>query len=114
MSQPKIARHYQAERNPQGTFFPGVPLRDVTEEEWEAVPDHIRRSVDEQQGERFYLKTGPNKPPKEPKSRAAGAAQRGQGGRFAKKTTPTPDAEVESDREAQSEHTTAPGGEEEE
>lgn len=42
----KIARYYVADKNPDGGFFPGVPLRDLTEDEYDALPDWVQRSVD--------------------------------------------------------------------
>lgn len=45
-----IARHYDASKNPGGekqpAMFPGVPLRDITLQEWEALPVWLRRSID--------------------------------------------------------------------
>lgn len=53
MSEP-IARYYDASKNPEGATFPGVPLRDITESEWEAIPDWLKPSIDES---KFYRKT---------------------------------------------------------
>ena len=53
-----IARYYDESKNPQGAHFPGVGLRDLTEEEWESVPDGIKADVD---ASPFYRKTAPAK-----------------------------------------------------
>lgn len=52
----KIARHYVADKNPEGAFFPGVPLRDLTEDEFDALPEWLQRSVDAHD---MYRKTAP-------------------------------------------------------
>jgi hypothetical protein len=49
-----IARYYDIEKNPEQAFLAGVPLRDLTDEEWEALPPHLQRSVDALP---FYRKT---------------------------------------------------------
>lgn len=49
-----IARYYNAEKNPEGAFVSGVPLRDITEEEWQALPERLQRSAD---ASGFYRKT---------------------------------------------------------
>ena len=33
-----IARYYDAEKNPDGGSLPGVPLRDLSEDEFAALP----------------------------------------------------------------------------
>lgn len=50
----KIARFYVADRNPDGASLPAVPLRDLTEEEFGALPEWLQRSVDACP---FYRKT---------------------------------------------------------
>lgn len=52
----KIARYYDATQNTDGAFLAGVPLRDLTEEEWDELPAHLQRSVDALP---FYRKTKP-------------------------------------------------------
>ena len=39
-------RFYDASKNPDGAMFPGVPLRDLTAEEFEALPLWLQYSVD--------------------------------------------------------------------
>lgn len=41
-----IARYYDEARNPEGAFLDGVPLRDLTEEEFAALPAWLQASVD--------------------------------------------------------------------
>lgn len=55
-----IARYYDESKNPDRAFFPGVPLRDLTEADWDALPQRLRESVD---ASPFYRKTAPPKPP---------------------------------------------------
>lgn len=55
-----IVRYYDASKNP-GTpdapaMFPGVPLRDLTEEDYDALPEWLQRSVD---ASPMYRKTKP-------------------------------------------------------
>lgn len=54
-----IARYYDASKNADAAGFPGVPLRDLTEEEFDALPEHVQRSVD---ASPFYRKTPTPKP----------------------------------------------------
>jgi hypothetical protein len=51
-----IARYYDEEKNKDGAFFPGVPLRDLTADEWDAFPGRMQASVD---ASPFYRKTPP-------------------------------------------------------
>jgi hypothetical protein len=39
-----IIVRYLAEHNPGGAWFPGVPLRDLTQEEWANVPGWLKAS----------------------------------------------------------------------
>lgn len=39
-------RYYDAEKNPDGMFLTGVPLRDLTEDEYRAYPDWLKQSID--------------------------------------------------------------------
>lgn len=47
-------RYYDEKANPTGATLPGVPLRDMTAEEFEALPVWLQYSVDAQP---FYRKT---------------------------------------------------------
>lgn len=49
-----IARYYDPDKNPNGAMLPGVPLRDLTDEEFAAQPERIKRSID---AEPMYRKT---------------------------------------------------------
>jgi hypothetical protein len=51
-----IARYYDDSKNPDGGGFPGVPLRDLTESEFEALPEWLQQSVD---ASPLYRKTKP-------------------------------------------------------
>ena len=57
-----IARYYDASKNPEERAFDGVPLRDLTEEEFAELPPWLQASVD---GVPFYRKTKP-RPASEP------------------------------------------------
>ena len=37
-----IARYYDESKNPDGVFLPGVPLADISEEHWDALPEWIQ------------------------------------------------------------------------
>ncbi|HEU5013953.1 MAG TPA: hypothetical protein VFT66_15640 [Roseiflexaceae bacterium] len=41
----KIAFTYKADQNPHEGTYPGVPLRDLTDDEFNALPNHIKRTV---------------------------------------------------------------------
>ncbi len=56
MATEKIARYYVQENNLSGGHFPGVGLRDLTEEEWDGLPEAIQRDVD---ASNMYRKTKP-------------------------------------------------------
>lgn len=76
----KIVRFYDASKNPDGGFFPGVPLRDLTEDEYEGQPDWLKRSIDAHD---MYRKTNPTPAPKptpaaKPKRKAKPAAPKAQ------------------------------------
>jgi hypothetical protein len=49
-----IVRYYVAENNPDGAYVDGVPLRDITDEDWQALPERLQRSAD---ATGFYRKT---------------------------------------------------------
>jgi hypothetical protein len=51
-----IARYYDASANPEAAALPGVPLRDLTEEEFGELPTYLQESVD---AAPFYRKTKP-------------------------------------------------------
>lgn len=51
-----IARYYQDEKNPDSAALPGVPLRDLTEDEFSALPAWLQASVD---AAPFFRKTKP-------------------------------------------------------
>jgi len=53
------ARYYDASKNPEERAFDGVPLRDLTEEEFEALPPWLQANVD---AVPFYRKTKPRHP----------------------------------------------------
>ena len=72
-----IARYYDASANPERLYFSGVPLRDITEEEWAALPEHVQRSVD---AVSFYRKTKPTPAKAEKKARADTADNAAQEG----------------------------------
>ena len=52
-----IARHYDASKNPDGGGIPGAPLRDITQDEWDELPEWLQRSID---ASPFYRKTKPS------------------------------------------------------
>jgi hypothetical protein len=51
-----IARYYDESRNEDGRAFDGVPLRDLTDEEFAALPEWLQLSVD---ASSLYRKTKP-------------------------------------------------------
>lgn len=51
-----IARYYDASHNPDGGSLPGVPLRDLTEEEFAELPAWLQESID---ANPMYRKTKP-------------------------------------------------------
>ena len=56
------ARYYDPSKNPDAAALPGVPLRDLTDAEFEALPLWLQYSVDAQP---FYRKTAPKAAAKE-------------------------------------------------
>mgnify|MGYP000915409520 CR=1 FL=1 len=50
----EIAYTYDGERNPDKSFIPGVPLRDLTVEEVQSMPRYVHAGVAQQP---FYLAT---------------------------------------------------------
>ncbi len=52
----EIARYYDESKNPDRGMFPGVPLADLTEEQYTSYPEWLRRSID---AAPFYRKTKP-------------------------------------------------------
>jgi hypothetical protein len=51
-----IVRYYDASKNADGAFFPGVPLRDIEDYEWDALSTRMQESID---AAPFYVKTKP-------------------------------------------------------
>lgn len=51
-----IARYYVPDRNPTGASLPGVPLADISEEQYDAFPAWLQLSID---AVGFYRKTKP-------------------------------------------------------
>lgn len=51
-----IARYYDASKNEAGAYFAGVPLRDLTQSEYDALPAYLQASIDACP---FYRKTKP-------------------------------------------------------
>lgn len=49
-------RYYDASQNPESAALPGVPLRDLEAEEFEALPLWLQHSVDQSP---FYRRTKP-------------------------------------------------------
>jgi hypothetical protein len=41
-----IARYYDADANPEGRVFHGVPLADIEQGTWESLPVWLQQSVD--------------------------------------------------------------------
>lgn len=58
MDAESIARHYDESKNPDGASLPGVPLRDLTAAEFDALPAWLKESVDALP---YYRKTAPAK-----------------------------------------------------
>lgn len=54
------ARYYDAGKNPDGAFLPGVPLRDLTDDELAALPPHLQAGV---AAAPFYRTTKPKAAP---------------------------------------------------
>lgn len=51
-------RYYDASKNPNDVnYITGVPLRDLSADEFAALPEHLQRSVD---GSDLYRKTKPS------------------------------------------------------
>jgi hypothetical protein len=51
-----IARHYDETKNPEGVYLPGVPLRDIEQEAFDAYPVWLQLSID---ACGFYRKSKP-------------------------------------------------------
>lgn len=52
-------RYYNPDKNPDETYFPGIPLRDLEHEDWEALNEKQQAAVD---ASPFYRKTPLPKP----------------------------------------------------
>lgn len=50
------ARFYRPDKNTDGGSFPGVPLRDLTEDEFNSYPEWLQRDIDASD---LYQKTKP-------------------------------------------------------
>jgi hypothetical protein len=46
MSEEPIARYYDESKNAAGVFLPGVPLADLSESQWAALPEWLQASID--------------------------------------------------------------------
>jgi hypothetical protein len=58
MNDDKVLWYYDASKNPDGGFLPGVPLRDLTEAEFLAMPKWLQLSIEVMA---MYRKTAPPK-----------------------------------------------------
>jgi hypothetical protein len=58
----KTVYYYDASKNPAGVFYPGVPLADLTEEEYQRLSKADQAAV---AGNPMYRKTAPKDAPKE-------------------------------------------------
>lgn len=104
----KIVRFYDETKNPDRGFFPGVPLRDLTEDEYEAQPDWLKRSIDAHD---MYRKTPLKadkptpaaKPKATPRSKAKAPAESGT-------SAAQPEAAPEQPDTAEAGQPTADGG----
>lgn len=57
-----IARYYNEEKNTDNRFFSGVPLRDLTQEEWDELAEWQKNSIDNApDDQRMYFKSKPKK-----------------------------------------------------
>ena len=54
-----VARYYEPDKNPEQASLPGVPLRDLEDEEFAALPEWLQAPVD---ATPFYRKTNPAAP----------------------------------------------------
>jgi hypothetical protein len=52
-----IARYYDADANPEGRVFHGVPLADIEQGTWESLPVWLQQSVD---ASGMYTKSKPS------------------------------------------------------
>lgn len=67
----KIARYYAEQKNADGAHYPGVPQRDLTEEEFKALPEWIRNSIDGAPPEsRMYYKSARSAKPADSEAEA--------------------------------------------
>lgn len=51
-----VVRYYEEAKNPLGGVLPGVPLRDLEEDEFDALPEYIQKSIDQSE---YFRKTKP-------------------------------------------------------
>jgi len=62
-----IGRYYDEAKNPGGiASFPGVPLRDIEQAEFDEYPAWLQRSIDASE---MYRKTNPNPTPRKTDAR---------------------------------------------
>lgn len=59
-----IARYYDASKNENGGALPGVPLGDMSQEQYDELPAWLQASID---AHPMYRKTAPAKAKAEPK-----------------------------------------------
>lgn len=58
------AYYYDESKNPDGAYFGGVPLGNISEEEFESYPKWLQQNIAESP---MYRKTNPNPEPREKK-----------------------------------------------
>jgi hypothetical protein len=54
----EIVRFYDAGKNPEGYYLPGVPLDDIPESRWETLPEWLQIAAD---ASGWYTKTAPKR-----------------------------------------------------
>ena len=55
------ARYYREDKQPGDMSFPGVPLADISDEEWETYPKWLQDSIDASD---LYQKSNPSPTPR--------------------------------------------------
>lgn len=60
-----IARYYDATKNEDGGALPGVPLGDISQDQFDEYPAWLQASID---AHPMYRKTAPTKTKAEPKA----------------------------------------------
>lgn len=56
-----VARYYRPDKNVEQAEFPGVPLRDIEQDEWNVIPAWLQASIDASD---IYQKTKPDTTPR--------------------------------------------------